>query len=238
LEQPLRRAITQTELASPLGPLSPGHYELAVRAIEQSGLPGHAAAPTRITVVGAQLPDGGFRDDTGAIRVGVGQTVQFAPVDGIDVASGRDGRFLRSQGAVTLNDDRGTSVFFKLPGTDSVAQADIAPRGVHARVDFSPRNPKWPRHTVRARIRLHAKDAQALVGIAPTFHVQLGVETIEADVQTHGDSYILSVKPRTGRGPWVLRVEVRDQYGGELGRSFVEIIREATPQVSAKSTPR
>lgn len=238
LEHPLRRSSTQTQLTAPLGPLTPGHYEVHVRAVEQSGLPGHAATPTRVTVVGAQLPDGGYRDDQGAIRVGAGQTVLFAPVDGLDVATGRDGRFLRSQGAVTLRDDRGTSVFFKLPGTVSVARADIAPRGVRARVDFAPKNPEWPRHTVRARVRLRAQDARALAGITPTFRVMLGVEVIEADVQAHGDSYILSVKPHSGPGPWVLRVEVRDQWDVELGRSSVEIVREEKPRRKPRAKRR
>ncbi len=230
LKHPIVTTVRGTPLAAPIGPLPPGHYTVRVRAVEPSGLPGHSAAPTRITVVGAELPAGGRVDEQGVVLIGQGQTVRFSPLDGLDVATGRDGRFRRSTGAVTLRQPQGTSVFFKVPGTLSVARAEIEPRGIRAEIEFAPKNPKWPRHAVRARVRLRAKRPQALDGISPKIRVSLGIEEIEAIPEQHGDSYVVSVKPRSGRGPWVLRVEVQDQFGVQLGRSFVEIIQQAAPK--------
>jgi hypothetical protein len=40
-----------------------------------------------------------------------------------------------------------------------------------------------------------------------------------------------------GPGPWVVRVEVADQHGFELGRDFVEVSRAVPENSKAKRAP-
>jgi hypothetical protein len=43
-----------------------------------------------------------------------------------------------------------------------------------------------------------------------------------------GHAFYGRVPPQPGPGPWVVRVDVSDQFGLALGRDFVEVIRGAT----------
>ena len=196
----------------------------SVRAIEGSGLPGHLAAPSRFTVIGTALPEGGYFDPSGVIRIGTGQSVEFSPVDGLEVASGNNGHFQKTGGRVTLADESGTSVFFKVPGTLSVTRTEVASRGVRAELDFAPRNPKWPRHTLRVRVRLSAKDAHALRGVAPKFRVLLGLEQIAVEVQQRGDEYIRASRLARAGGPgccgWKCAISGTSRSGAVSWRLF------------------
>jgi hypothetical protein len=51
-----------------------------------------------------------------------------------------------------------------------------------------------------------------------------------------GNRLIGTVLPTANPGPWVLRVEVKDQFGALLGRDFLEIAK-APPAPLAKIVP-
>lgn len=229
LTRPLRRSGTEPQLGAPLGPLSPGRYEVTVRGVEASGLPGHGSAPLPFTVVGATLPEGAWADDDGTLHLGEGQVVEFSPVTGLDLEMGRDGRFSRTDGKVTWRGSDELSVFFRQRGSLSVARAKLAPRGLRAEIRFAPRNPKWPRDPVKVWVRMQAESPRALSGVEPEIQAELGIQPLEVEPELTSDGYLLSVPPQPGRGPWVLRIAVRDQWGSELGRNFVEISREPRP---------
>ena len=55
--------------------------------------------------------------------------------------------------------------------------------------------------------------------------VKLGIEPIEVAFTRDGNRLIGTVPPADKPGPWVLRVEVKDQYGSLLGRDFLEIAK-------------
>ena len=49
------------------------------------------------------------------------------------------------------------------------------------------------------------------------------VELTEYDSGGVGNSYVTKVAPRSGNGPWVVRVEVSDDFGDQVGRDFLEL---------------
>jgi hypothetical protein len=57
--------------------------------------------------------------------------------------------------------------------------------------------------------------------VKPT--VLVGVESVPVDFKRDG-AWLRGVLPaRPGVGPWVVRVEVKDPSGLELGRDFVDV---------------
>jgi hypothetical protein len=55
--------------------------------------------------------------------------------------------------------------------------------------------------------------------------VTLGVRPMDVAFRHRNGGLSAKVYPQAGAGPWVMRVDVRDQFGMPLGRDFVEIIR-------------
>jgi hypothetical protein len=56
--------------------------------------------------------------------------------------------------------------------------------------------------------------------------VLLGLEPLAVRWRRQGQVWTAHIRPQAGPGPWVLRVEVTDQHGAFLGRSFLEIVSE------------
>jgi hypothetical protein len=65
--------------------------------------------------------------------------------------------------------------------------------------------------------------------------VLLGIDELAVSWRQQGTSFITEVPPQGGEGPWIVRVEVEDQYGHLLGRDFVEISR--TPALPPAPSP-
>jgi hypothetical protein len=55
--------------------------------------------------------------------------------------------------------------------------------------------------------------------------VTLGVDALDVQFRQRGRVLHGRVPPQPGAGPWVVRVDVADQFGLPLGRDFVEVIR-------------
>ncbi|HKY39433.1 MAG TPA: hypothetical protein VJN18_26020, partial [Polyangiaceae bacterium] len=73
---------------------------------------------------------------------------------------------------------------------------------------------------------LRAKHGQAVpewLELKP--EVKLGIEPIDVAFTRNGNRLVGTVPPTDKPGPWVLRVEVRDQFGALLGRDFLEIAK-------------
>ncbi len=73
------------------------------------------------------------------------------------------------------------------------------------------------------------------VQLKPT--VTLGIEPIEVAFTRDGNRLTGTVPPNAAPGPWVLRVEVQDQFGALLGRDFLEI-GKAPPPAGKTATAR
>jgi hypothetical protein len=60
---------------------------------------------------------------------------------------------------------------------------------------------------------------------------QVTLGTTPIDVHWHRDGNVLTtdVAPRSGRGPWVLRIDVKDQHGIPLAHDFLEIAASRPP---------
>lgn len=216
---------TEPSLASAVGPLSPGQYSLAVRANDGRGLPGRWSQPVELRVLGVELPAGAYVSSSGIINLAQGQQARFTNAEGLELIYSGARRYIPASSEVPLHEGRRTLVSFRKPGCPDIAMARLEPRSVSADVEIGPVTAKWPRDTVEVSVRLKttSKDTP-LETIEPRPKVMVGIDPVEVDWRWEGSELKAVIPPSKRQGPWVIRVEVEDQYGLALGRNMLEVI--------------
>lgn len=220
-------------LDEPFAPVLPGQYELSARSIDAEGIAGRWSKAEPVRVVGVTLPPGGYATG-GDIFIGKGQEVRFSNTDGLEMTYEGAGRYVPASEAVSLYRGETTMVSFRVPGSVFPTSARLRPRGLYAHVVLGPSRAVWPTDPVQIAVELRSKDGEGVpqwLELKP--EVKLGIEPIEVTFTRDGNRLIGTVPPTSLPGPWVLRVEVKDQFGALLGRDFLEIAK-AKPVPTAK----
>ncbi len=233
-----RRTLRGTRFDDAFTPVLPGQYEVAVRSVDAEGIAGVWSKAEPLRVVGVTLPPGGYAA-SGDIFIGKGQEVHFSNIDGLEMTYEGAGRYLPASQAVSLYRGETTLVSFRLPGSVFPTSARLRPRGLYARVALAPRRAVWPTDAVQIAVELRNKDGEGVpdwVQLKP--EVTVGIEPIEVAFTRDGNRLVGTVPPNANAtpGPWVLRVEVKDQFGALLGRDFLEI-GKAPPRPLVKGAP-
>jgi hypothetical protein len=224
-----------TRLDDPFAPVLPGQYELSVRSVDGEGIAGRWSKPEGVRVVGVSLPPGGYSAG-GDIFIGKGQEVHFSNTDGLEMTYEGAGRYVPASQAVSLYRGETTMVSFRVPGSVYPTTARLRPRGLYAHVALGPSRAVWPTDQVQIAVELRSKDGESVPQwLELKTEVKLGIEPIEVAFTRDGNRLIGTVPPTDKPGPWVLRVEVKDQFGSLLGRDFLEIAK-APPRPPAKTS--
>jgi hypothetical protein len=220
-------------LDEPFAPVPPGQYELSARSFDAEGIAGLWSKAEPVRVVGVTLPPGGYATG-GDIFIGKGQEVRFSNTQGLEMTYEGSGRYLPASEAVSLYRGETTMVSFRVPGSTFPTSARLRPRGLYARVVLGPRRAVWPTDPVQIAVELRSKDGEDVpqwLELKP--EVKLGIEPIAVTFTRDGNRLIGTVAPTAAPsdrpGPWVLRVEVKDQFGALLGRDFLEIAKAKPP---------
>lgn len=236
----LRSVTFASRLGETFAPISPGAYELAIRSVDAEGMAGSWSAGDTVRVVGVTLPPGGYAA-SGDIFIGKGQEVSFSNTDGLEMTYEGAGHYVPASRAVALYRGETTVVSFRVPGSLYPTTARLRPRNVYAHVDIGPSRAVWPKDPIEIVVELRTRGGQSVPDfLEPKPEVKLGIEPIEVSFTRHG-SRLVGVVPATDKpGPWVLRVEVKDQFGALLGRDFLEIAKgpAAPAPAIAKGTAR
>lgn len=234
-EEQLRRVTSGTRLSEAFVGLVPGRYDLSLRSVDAQGIAGAWSAVEPVRVVGVSLPPGGY-SSAGDIFIGKGQEVRFSNTEGLEMTYEGAGRYVPASEAVSLYRGETTVVSFRVPGSVYPTTARLRPRGVFAHVALGPSRAVWPKDSVQIAIELRSKSGESV----PQFlelktDVKLGIEPIDVHFTRDGNRLIGTVPPPERPGPWVLRVEVRDQFGSLLGRDFLEIASAPLPPAKVVS---
>lgn len=221
----LRSVQGRTRLDDPFAPVTPGQYELTARSLDSDGIAGRWSKPEPVRVVGVTLPPGGYATG-GDIFIGKGQEVRFSHVDGLEMTYEGAGRYVPASGAVSLYRGETTMVSFRVPGSVYPTSARLRPRGLYAHVALGPSRAVWPTDPVQIAVELRSKNGEGVPAwVELKTEVKLGIEPIEVTFTRDGNRLVGTVPPTDKPGPWVLRVEVKDQFGALLGRDFLEIAK-------------
>ena len=229
-----QRVTELPEIETGLTPVEPGKYTIALRSIDARGMEGAWSPESELRVIGVVLPPGAYSTEQ-AIFLGVGQQVQFTNTAGLEMTYLGAGRYFPAAQGAGLYRGQKTVIGFRMPGVLDTAIARLEPRGVYADVQIGPQRALWPRDPISIDIQLKSRTG----GEIPTFiqavpKVTVGVDPVDVTFEQDGNTLHAVVPPSTKPGPWIVRVDVADQYGGALGHEFLEIAaqpRQPAPAV-------
>ncbi|MEI9935906.1 MAG: hypothetical protein WDO69_01650 [Pseudomonadota bacterium] len=222
-----QRTTTNPEWDAALNPVEPGKYAIALRSIDARGMEGGWSAESELRVIGVVLPPGSYSNEQ-AIYLGAGQQVQFTNTAGLEMTYLGAGRYFPAAQGAGLYRGQKTVIGFRMPGVLDTAIARLEPRGIYADVQIGPQSALWPRDPISIDIQLKSQnggEVPAFLQAVPT--VTVGLDPVDVNFEQDGNTLHAVVPPSTKPGPWILRVDVADQYGGALGHDFLEIATQA-----------
>jgi hypothetical protein len=212
----------RTELQQ-LPPLSPGRYEAQALAVDRFGVESAISAPVTLRVIGAELPEGA-RLANDAILLGRLGRVKLVGAEGLEASYGRASVFIPVPKDVGLA--RGASTFLRLrePGMKEELGIKLEPRTLRAEVAIGPKTARWPGEALQVSVKLFDHQGRPVTDALKTKpRVFVNVDRVEPNWTHSGNTYSAKVTQTQSDGPWVVRVEVSDDFGDEVGRDFIEL---------------
>ncbi|HEU4579295.1 MAG TPA: hypothetical protein VFS67_13615 [Polyangiaceae bacterium] len=247
--EPERRRVSNVEttsaaLSSPPR-LDPGRYALSVQAVDRFGINGQFSSSEPFTVMGVRSSDGGYVDAQGNIIAGYDRSVHLTYADGLLMKGQHEWGPLPDE--IVLPSGEPMNLHLRQAGDTRLVSARLLPPRVTTSVFVGPKFARWPGDSLRVEVRISAGEPRAPsegaapgappAWITPRFRVQLGIDDLPVTWTQNGDTYVTEIPPQGGEGPWIVRVEVEDQYGHLLGRDFVEVARRPAPAPAAAKAP-
>jgi hypothetical protein len=229
----MRHVDAQGTSASVSG-LLPGQYQVTARALDSTGIFGPDSAPSALRVVGAQLPEGA-RYERGEILLGQHGRVKLLGASGLEASYGASAHFVPAPDSVGLSRGEGTVVRLREPGTVSEVQLGLEPRTLRADVEISPKHAHWPEDMIEVTVHLFDARGHAVaesVVVKPM--VLINVRPVDVTWTRSNNAIHTFIPKPTERGPWVVRVEIADEFGDPAGRDFMEVAGPDSDRVSAR----
>lgn len=217
-----------TELPAGFARLEPGAYSVRLAAVDATGFESAQPVTRPLSVLGMTLPEGVFVDPSGTVRYAPGSAnIAFEHADAVQMSYGHADVFAPAPAALGLF--RAQPFVVRFRAGDGVPQELwLAPRTTHATIAFGPRMPSWPGKALEIDVRVDGASAPSEVFDAVP-SVTVGIEPVTVNFTRDGARLHGVLPPRPGKGPWVVRVEVKDKRGMSLGRDFVEIAASEEP---------
>jgi hypothetical protein len=214
--------------------LLPGHYEVTAHAVDGTGIFGKESAARSLRVIGAELPEGA-RFENGVMLLGQHSRVKLVGADGLEASYGASSHFVRAPGTVGLSRGDSTVLRLREPGTVDEVKVGLEPRTLHADVGISPKAARWPQDKIEVTVRLfdaHGRPVPEAIKVKTT--VLVDIQPVAVSWTRSGNVLSAQIPAATGRGPWVVRVEVSDEFGDPAGRDFLEVAGADSDRVSTR----
>lgn len=229
--------VRQMDARGPSGEISgltPGQYQITARAVDSSGIFGPDSAPSAVRVVGAELP-AGSRYEAGAILLGARHRVKLLGAAGLEASYNTSAHFVSAPDTVGLSRGESTLLRLREPGTTSELRIGLEPRALRADVKITPKHPRWPEDMIEVTVHLYDARGRAVneaVRVVPKVLVNvqpMAVKWLRSENTLH-----TFIPAPSERGPWVVRVEIADEFGDPAGRDFMEVAAPSSDRVSAR----
>jgi hypothetical protein len=203
--------------------LTPGRYELLARAVDRFGVESAASAPLTLRVIGAQLPDGATIAQ-GTILLGRSGRVKLVGADGLEASYGRASVFIPVPKDVGLARGESTLLRLREPGAKQELGIKLEPRTLKADIEIGPKSARWPGEPLQVTVHLFDHNGRPVTEeLKSKPQVFVNVAPVDSTWTHSGNIYSAKVSPAAGEGPWVVRVQVNDDFGDEAGRDFIEL---------------
>lgn len=214
--------------------LPPGQYQVTARAVDAAGIFGQDSAPSPLRVVGAELPVGARFED-GAILLGQRARAKLIGAKGLEASYNASQTFVPVPDSVGLTRGESTLLRLREPGTTKEIRVDLEPRSLRAEVQITPKHPRWPEDMLEVTVELfdaRGRPVAESTPVKPT--VLVDVQPVEVTWLRSDNTMHAFIPAPVSRGPWVVRVEIADEFGDPAGRDFVEVAGPASDRISAR----
>jgi hypothetical protein len=237
--EPERRLMNTVETngttLAPAPRLEPGRYAVSVQAVDRFTINGRFSQGVPFSVMGVRNSDGGYVDAGGNIVAGYDRRVQLTFADGLLMKGSREWLPLPSE--IVLPSGEPMNLHLRQAGDTRLVSTRVLPQRLETTVTVGPKLARWPGDTLRVEVAISGPSPGSMPAwVVPRFRVLLGIDELEVSWTRDGNRFVAEVPPQSGEGPWIVRVEVEDQYGHLLGRDFVEIAPRLAP-VPAPGVP-
>jgi hypothetical protein len=214
--------------------LSPGRYQVTARAVDATGIFGQDSAARALRVVGAELPVGAHYED-GAILLGVRGRVRLVGAAGLEASYGASAHFVSAPDTVGLSRGESTLLRLREPGTLDEVRVGLEARTLRADVQITPKHPHWPEDMLEVTVHLFdARGRPVGESVQVDAKVLVDVEPVEVTWLRSDNTMHTFIPAPTSRGPWVVRVEIADEFGDPAGRDFMEVAAPDSDRVSTR----
>ena len=230
----VRQLETHGSSSSEIGGLAPGQYQVTSRAVDATGIFGQDSAPRALRVIGATLPEGSRFED-GSILLGQRGRVKLLGAAGLEASYGASTHFVAAPDSVGLSRGEGTLLRLREPGTVEEVRVGLEPRTLRADVQITPKHPHWPEDMIEVTVHLFDARGHAVnesVPVKPT--VLVNVQPVEVTWLRSDNALHAFIPAPSARGPWVVRVEIADQFGDPAGRDFMEVAGPDSSRISTR----
>jgi hypothetical protein len=199
--------------------LPAGRYQVEARARDIAGIEGPSSAARDVRVVAVELPAGAVFDQD-KVRLGATQRIRFADPLGLE-ATYDDGRdFVQAPQNIGPIQRRPTLVRLREAGGSEQLQLKLEPRIQTATVELGPRQASWPRDRITVTIRSKSSDS-TMPKLMP--RVLLNTSPVAVQWERRAGTWTGVVPRPPSKGPWVVRVEVENEFGELLARDHLEV---------------
>jgi len=231
LDSATKRQISAARVTNPVveafpRPLGPGKYELQIAAIDSDGIVSNRQGKLAIAVAGLELPGGALSLPRDTVVVAAEQQVRLTHADGLTLttAAHRTG-VLGTEPFGLEGLDRAT-ILIHPPGGGDIATLTLIRREPLVSTWVGPKLATWPEDPIQLQVSfVDSRGKPTPSQVESTVRVLVGVEPIEVDWEKQSGLWQARLPAMKGPGPWVVRLEVVDQYGVIIGRDFAEITK-------------
>ncbi|MES1175926.1 MAG: hypothetical protein ABUL62_16515 [Myxococcales bacterium] len=214
--------------------LTPGQYQVTARAIDSTGIFGPDSAGRSLRIVGAELP-AGSRYEAGSVLLGTRSRLKLLGAKGLEASYGASAHFVSAPDSVGLSRGESTVLRLREPGSTEEVRLGLEPRTLRADVAITPKHPHWPEDMIEVTVHLFDARGRAVnesVQVKPT--VLIDVQPAQVTWIRSGNALHTFIPAPNTRGPWVVRVEIVDEFGDPAGRDFMEVAGPGNDRVSAR----
>src|SRR6188768_1600295 len=214
--------------------LAAGRYQVTARAVDAAGIFGPESEPSTLRIVGAELPSGS-RSEEGTILLGQRARAKLLGAEGLEATYNSSQHFVAAPNTVGLTRGESTLLRLREPGTVEELRVALEPRTLRADVQITPKHAHWPEDMIEVTVQLfdaRGRPVPESTTVKPK--VLVNVELMDVTWMRSDNILHAFIPAPNSRGPWVVRVEINDEFGDPAGRDFMEIAGPDAERVSAR----
>jgi hypothetical protein len=213
-----------TTIRDSLPPLVPGNYQLFVRAIDRNNMPGGLSESLPLQIVGVDVPAGAKLQPDARIEMSRSQTIQLKNAAGLSLKRATERTARPASEPIGIVNGRPTPLMIQDKDSSNACLVWLLPSQSPVVAYVGPKWVIWPHESVDLEVHWTDGTGRRLpADVEPTVMVYVGIEPIDVAWNKEGDIWKAHLGPQPGHGPWVVRLEIRDQTGALLARDFVEV---------------